>query len=346
MSLIDIRSCHVCGTVVKDYDDKRATKIGYVFSDKDDNTIGHFKQGKERKKGNQGHRLDLNSIENTTSNYITSDGKLLEQILRTVVEYNLSTNAICSKCFEQIRLFEKLSLDLEKLRCEIKNTYDAKFATNERKTSDPLEKGAVNSIVSHRKSRRLRNYKRHNDNDTPADSAKIPTLSKFAKASDSSTRNSSNQISSSILNDLEQNSNALQKSISTSVNDAGMDVDTTKLSTVVIQAEQTKSCHDETNSKLASSRKSARIRKNATKLVKKEENKPTLVAENLDCIEALLDPLDKQILPNEIDRNSSTCQINLEETETREKSIDSRHTQVKQANIVDRNVSHPCEICK
>ena len=100
MSLIDIRSCHVCGTVVKDYDDKRATKIGYVFSDKDDNTIGHFKQGKERKKGNQGHRLDLNSIENTTSNYITSDGKLLEQILRTVVEYNLSTNAICSKCFE------------------------------------------------------------------------------------------------------------------------------------------------------------------------------------------------------------------------------------------------------
>ena len=70
------------------------------------------------------------------------------------------------------------------------------------------------------------------------------------------------------------------------------------------------------------------------------------MAENLDCIEALLYPLDKQILPNEIDRNSSTCQINLEENETREKSIDSRHIQLKQANIVDRNVTHPCEICK
>ena len=97
MSLINIRSCHVCGTVVKDCDDERATKIGSVFGDKDDNTIGHFKQGKERTKRNQGHRLDLNSIENTTSNYITSDGKLLEQILQTVVEYDSSTHAICSK---------------------------------------------------------------------------------------------------------------------------------------------------------------------------------------------------------------------------------------------------------
>ena len=81
-------------------------------------------------------------------------------------------------------------------------------------------------------------------------------------------------------------------------------------------------------------------------LVKTEENKPAIVVENLDCIETFLDPLDKQTISNEIDRNSSTCQINLEETETRERSIDSRHIQVKQANIVDRNVTHPCEICK
>ena len=346
MSLINIRSCHVCGTVVKDCDDKRATKIASVFGNINDNSIGHFKKGKERTKVNQGHGHDLNSIENATSNYLTSDGKLLEQILQRVVEYNLSTNAICSKCFEQIRLFEMLSLDLEKLRCEINNTYDAKFATSERKTSDPLDKEAVNSIVSHRKSRRLRSSKRRNDNDTPTDSAKIPTLSRFSEASNITTHNSSNQISSSNLNDLEQGSNAMQKSISTSVNDASMDVGTTKLSAVVIQAEQTKSYHEETNSKLSSSRKSTRIRKNSVKLAKKEGNKPILVAENIDCIEALLDPLDKQILPNEIDRNSSTCQINLEETETRERSIDSRHIQVKQANIVDRNVTHPCEICK
>ena len=347
MSLINIRSCHVCGTVVNDCNDKRATKIGSVFCQKDDNTIGHFKQRKERTKGNQGHRMDLNSIENTTSNYITSDGKLLEQILQKVVEYDLSTNAICSKCFAQIRLFEKLFLDLEKLRCEIKNTYDAKFKTKERKTSHPLDEGAVNSIVSHRKSRRLRSSKRRNDNDTPTDSAKIPTLSKFAKASDCCTRNTllyTNQLSSSKLNDLEQSSNAVKKSILTSVNDAGMDVDTTKLSNVGIQAEETKPCHDETNSKLLSSRKSTRIRKNPKNLVMKEENKPANVVENLDCIETLLDPLDKQALSNEIDGNSPT--INLEETETREKSIDSRHIQVKQASIVDRNVTHPCEICK
>ena len=346
MSSINILSCHVCGTVVKDCDDKRTTKIASVFGNKDDNSIGHFKQGKERTKGNQGHQLDLNSIENTTSNYITSDGKLLEQILQRVVEYNLSTNAICSKCFEQIRLFEKLSLDLEKLRCEIKSTYNAKFAINDRKTFDPLDTGNGNSIVSHRKSRRLRSTKRRNDNDTPTDSAKIPTLSKFAEASDITTRNSSKQISSSNLNDLKQGSNAVQKSITTSVNDAGMDVDTTKLSTVGIEAEQTESYHDESNAKFSSSRKSTRIRQNSTKLVKKEENKPEAVVETIDCIETYQDALDKQILSNERDRNSSTCQINLEETETREKFLDSRHIQVKQANIVDRNVTHPCEICK
>ena len=171
-------------------------------------------------------------------------------------------------------------------------------------------------------------------------------MSKFAKFSDSSTRNSNNQISSSNLNDLEQSSNAVQNSISTSVVDAGMDVDTSKLSTIGIQAEKTKSYKNETNCKLSSSRKSTRIRKTSTMLVKTEENKPAIVVENLDCIETFLDPLDKQTISNEIDRNSSTCEINLEENETREKSIDSRHIQVKHANIVDRNVTHPCEICK
>ena len=346
MSLINIVSCHVCGAVVKDCDEKRTKKIASVFGNKDDNSIGHFKQGKERAKGNPELRPDLNSNENITSNCINSDGKLLEQILQRVVEYNSSTNAICSKCFEQIRLFEKLSLDLEKLRCEIKNTYDAKFARNERKTSDPIEKGAINSIVSHRKSNRLRNSKRRNDNDTPTNSAKIPTLSKFADASDITTRNGSKQISSSSPNDLKQGSNAVQKSISTSVNDAGMDVDTTKLPTVGIEAEQTKPYPDDSIAKFSSSRKSTRIRQNSKKLVKKEENKPEAVVATLDCIKTNQDSLDKRILSNEIDRSSSTCQINLEETETREKPIDSRHIQVKQANIVDRNVTHPCEICK
>ena len=342
MSLLNNRYCHVCGTIVKDCDNKRASKIASVFGNKDDNTIGHFKQEKEKTKGNQEHRPDLNSIENTTSNCITSDGKLLEQILQRVLEYNSSTNIICTKCFEQMRLFEKLSLDLEKLRSEIKNTYDAKFATNERKTSDPFDKGVINSIASRGKGRRLRSSKIRNDNNPPKDLAKFPALSKFVKASDSSKRNSNNRISSSNLNDLEQSSNAVQKSINTSIHDDSIFVDITKLPTVGIQAERTKPCYDESKSKSSSSRKSTRIRKNTTK----EENKPEIVAETLDCIESVQDALDNQILPNEIGRNSPTCQVNLEETETREKSIDLRHIQVKQANTVDRNVTHPCEICK
>ena len=310
--------CFVCGTGVSDldtYKDQDQTSTFHIFRTIE--TTKCINERKTRKKRSRTKNAGDNNLttERGSAESKTNEGVWLEKIMESKLEFNPICNSICYQCVGKVHHYQELSDELEMIRQEVLNMWEAR-------------------------SQKIGDIK-----DTKLSKTKIKKIKKLKGVT--RTRPSKNPSDYQRNHSKTENENSLSEKDVSKSNDGAIDTQTSqgifRANSRILQ----KPDGEIINPKGPfSSRRSVRIKASMVKATMKENEdvvitNPNRLKEQSEI--ELEDKGDGEIIPP---KNFHSIQLSKNENAVSDKSNESKQLQLKQTSIMDKNTSHPCEICK
>ena len=341
--------CYVCGRDLNPFVEKGKAGLVIIFNLQSNTDIPSVKARKYKtRKAQKDNSLEmvinhqLNISEQTSSKFITKEGVCLQTILERKLKYKPFQNYMCQECTGQIHQYKELSEELNNLKCQIMHLYDAanpevnhiiqSVTTGKKPLSSRKYVPNRNAKISKLFQNKIENVKYNHfgsiEGHTPNVNLKEPrsysSMSNndtiFGDGAENKNTGSSTKI------DKHKNKHVVVSNIK------GTETDSTTSNNTVVQSSPL-------------SRRSSRIKNNATKTRKRKNYE--------DIINANIDRNGRSNLPQEREcdehlSNKQSCSIpNIDiESDVKEKGFDMKQWQQRQTSSVDKNTSHPCEICK
>ena len=354
MSSVCNSYCHVCGVDVKPSDENGKDILITVFVPRQTRCV---KISKTRKNKDQKGEIEFCPMDSPSKELLrrtkSKQGKHLEKIVEMELQYNPTYNFICSKCENNIDQYAKLSEELESLRYEVTKAYSTSSQLRNMATQEFAIHGNDKSLRPLVRSRRLRKSNNSTRNklhaeDRDSESSHDQRLIPFHGHTHNGeiTHNDHAILSDKQNNEYVETSNSSKSNINTlsneNINDMSDNLD--------IGDKCPNKLGDCTNSNESAiknttlSRRSIRI-KASTATILEEGRKQKLKTDSSFKQSSQL-PLERNIEDGKVNKNPVLCQIIEPEDDLNDKCLDIKKLHLRQSSTMDKNIAHPCEICK